>query len=297
MDKVIESIVVGVLIGTITRLFLLRMDYRQYPGYPHGYIVHIALGGIASALGAVAVAAIYKENFTAVTFLALAAQQFREIRNMERETLKNLEQAELVPRGLDYIEGIAKVFEARNYLVMGTAFLTSLTDFLFSWMWAIVLGAILMILTRTFMRGKVVGEIAKVVPAKLSFKGSLLMVDDIVIMNVGLKKVKEKILADGLAVKIIPNDINARATLHDMGQRQAIVHDCTVILGTKKEVDEIEYTPLARKQIDNGELGIYIVPVEKDLDALITAIKRIPVLESAIRKPLFTQAGKKASGG
>lgn len=297
MDKVLESIIVGVILGIATRLLLLRMDYRQYPGYPHGYIVHLALGGVASALGAVAVAAIYEKNYTAVTFLALAAQQFREIRNMERETLKNLEKAELVPRGLDYIEGIAKVFEARNYLVMGTAFFTSLVDFLFSWPWAVALGAIFIILSRFFMRGKVIGEIAKVIPAKLYFKGSFLMVDDIVVMNVGLKKVREKILHDGLAVKIIPNDSNSRATLHDMGQRQAIVHDCSIILGTKKEVDDIEYTPLARKQIDTGEIGVYIVPVEKNLDALITAIKRIPVLESAVRKPLFTEAGRKLNGG
>lgn len=292
MDKVLESIIVGTIIGVITRVLLLRMDYRQYPGYPHGYIIHLALGGIASALGAVAVAALNDKNYTAVTFLALAAQQFREIRNMERETLKNLEKADLVPRGLDYIEGIAKVFEARNYLVMGTAFFTSLIDFLFSWPWAVVVGAVLIVFSRTMMRGKVLGQIATVVPAKLYFNGSLLMIDDIVVMNVGLKKVREKILSDGLAVKIIPNDANARTTLHDMGQRQAIVHDCAIILGTKKEVDDIEYTPLARKQIDTGEIGIYIVPVEKNLDALITAIKRIPVLESAVRKPLFTEAGR-----
>ncbi|HBK52913.1 MAG TPA: hypothetical protein DDZ44_03100, partial [Syntrophomonas wolfei] len=61
--------------------------------------------------------AIAKPDYVAVTFLALAAQQFREIRNMERETLSKLEESKLIPRGPDYIEGIARVFEARNYLV------------------------------------------------------------------------------------------------------------------------------------------------------------------------------------
>ena len=36
-----------------------------------------------------------------------------------------LEENTLVPRGLDYIEGIAKVFESRNYLVMLVALVTS----------------------------------------------------------------------------------------------------------------------------------------------------------------------------
>ena len=112
MENYLSAIIAGTLVGTITRALLLRLDYRQYPGYPHGYISHLALGFIASALGAVAVPAILKPDFTAFTFLALAAQQFREIRSMERQTLENLEQTELVRRGNDYIEGIARTFEA-----------------------------------------------------------------------------------------------------------------------------------------------------------------------------------------
>lgn len=78
----------GLGIGTISRIVLLKNDYRNYPGYPHGYVTHISLGFIAAALGAVAVPALVEKEYTAVTFLALAAQQFREIRNMERESLK-----------------------------------------------------------------------------------------------------------------------------------------------------------------------------------------------------------------
>lgn len=119
-------IIIGTLAGSITRIVLLRVDYRQYPGYPHGYIVHLTLGVIASALGAVAIPAIIEKDFTAFTFLALATQQFREIRNQERTTLESLEETELIKRGKDYIEGIAKTFEARNYLVMSTAFIAAL---------------------------------------------------------------------------------------------------------------------------------------------------------------------------
>jgi uncharacterized protein len=292
MEKVTQTIVVGTTLGFITRLLLLRLDYRQYPGYPHGYIIHLALGFIASALGAVAIASLTKPDFAAVTFLALAAQQFRDIRNMERETLTNIESAALIPRGLDYIEGIAKVFEARNYLVMATSFIVSLVFYNLTLFWAILVGLILIIISRFYMRGKVIEDIADVVPARLSFKNSLLVIDDNVVMNVGLKEMREKILRDGLAVKIIPKNANGRATLHDMGQRQAIVHDTSVILGTKKEVDSLEFTSMARKNVDTGEIVFYMVPVEKNTDALIKAIKRVPVLESAVRKPLSTEAGK-----
>jgi hypothetical protein len=212
-------ILAGVLAGTISRALLLRIDYRQYPGYPHGYLAHLSLGFISSALGAVAVPAILKPDYTAVTFLALAAQQFREIRNMERRTLESLESTELVKRGLDYIEGIARTFEARNYLVMGTAFATSLAAQFGGFFAAVVTALVALIVSRVFMSGEVIGNICDVVPATLSFKGPILMVDEIGIMNVGLASMRAKIIKDGLAVKIIPRDGNARATIHDIGQR------------------------------------------------------------------------------
>ncbi|HOV78645.1 MAG TPA: YIEGIA family protein [Bacillota bacterium] len=279
-------ILAGVLAGTAARIILLRIDYRQYPGYPHGYLSHVSLGFIASALGAVAVPAILKPDYTAVTFLALAAQQFREIRNMERRTLESLERTELVKRGLDYIEGIARTFEARNYLVMGTSFFTSLAAQFGGLPTACVAAAVLLMACSYFMSGEVLGDICDVVPADLSFRGSVLMVDEIGLMNVGLKSMREKILAEGLAVKIKPRDGNARATVHDIGQRMAVAFTAAVIVGTKKDVDTPELTPMARKNPDTGEVGLFILPVEKDMEQLIAAVKLTPVLESARSKPL-----------
>lgn len=66
--------------GILSRLNMLRTDYRQYPTYPHGKIIHVSLGVIAAGLGAVAVPALLEKNYTAVTFLSLAAQQFRDVR-------------------------------------------------------------------------------------------------------------------------------------------------------------------------------------------------------------------------
>ena len=86
MNEYTFPILYGVVVGVLTRLYLLRTDYRQYPTYLHGRTIHIALGVIAAGLGTIAVPAIMEKEFTAITFLALAASQFREVRNMERNT-------------------------------------------------------------------------------------------------------------------------------------------------------------------------------------------------------------------
>jgi len=295
MEKYIITIIAGTLVGTLTRVLLLRMDYRQYPGYPHGVISHISLGFIASALGAVAVPAIMEPDYTAFTFLALAAQQFREIRNIERETLTNMEETWLVQRGKDYIEGIARTFEARNYLVMLAAFFTSLAHEISGIAGAAGMGIILIIFAMTFKTGESIGDICEVLPAKVYFKNSLLCVDNINFMSVGLKEMREKITRDALGVIIKPKDDDARATLSNMGQRMAIAHTAAIVLGTKKDVDIPEFTPLVRKDPDTGKAALYIVPAEKDIEALVAAVNRTPVLESARLRPSRTQAGRIAA--
>jgi len=290
------TIGLGVLMGTLARVYTLRSDYRQYPGYPHGYVTHISLGVIAAALGSVALPAIAEKEFAAVTFVALAAQQFREVRNMERESLAALEEAELVPRGHDYIEGIAKVFEARNYLAIVTALATSSANFYTHWpLFSIIVGVIFVLISKRLMKGRVIGQIAVVKPAVLHFEGALLKIGDIDIMNIGLPRMRKKVSTDGLGVIIHPKDDNARATLHNMGQRQAIIHVAVAILGTKKDVDTPEFTPMTRKDIDTGAIAFYCMPAEKDIESLIAAVERTPVLESAKRAPLKSKAGKIAA--
>ena len=296
MEEYGIMVLLSIALGTMGRILLLKTDYRQYPGYPHGYIVHISLGFIAAALGAVAIPALVEQEFTAVTFLALAAQQFREVRNMERNFLENLEDGDIVKRGHDYIEGIAKVFEARNYLVMIISFGTSAAIFFVNWMAGLAVGLVLIYFSIRLMQGQTIKDIAEVKAAQLRFDGPLLMIGDgIVLMNVGLEESKEKILKEGLAVVIKPKDDNARATLHNLGQRQAIVHIAASILGTKAEIGEPEWTPLARKNIDTGVIGLYILPNEPDMKALIKAVEMSPVLESSRRNILATGAGKYAS--
>lgn len=290
-----SSIIGGLAAGVLARLFMLRLDYRQYPTYPHDLITHIALGSIAALIGAVFIPALLLKQYTAVTFLALAAEQFRNVRNMERETLTKLEETELVPRGIDYIEGIARTFEARNYLTIFIAIIASGLTVWLGWLYAVIATAIIIVLSQFLKTGRVVGDIAEVAAARLHFQGPILMVDDIFVMNVGYPPAREKILVEGLAVLIKPKDDNGRAILHNVGQRQAILHTAAALLGTKREIAEPEFAPLARKNIDTGAVGMFILPLEKDFECLRNIIERTPVLESASRKPLDTQAGRIAS--
>lgn len=288
-------ILTGVAAGFIDRWATLKNDHRHYPTYPHGHLTHLALGFIAAALGAVAVPAIAKPDYTAVTFLALAAQQFREIRRLERETLDNLEVNRLVARGNDYIEGIAQVFEARNYLVMLTALLTSATTYFWGWPYAVMVAVICIVASITWMNGLFIGDIAEIYPAELFFEGSLLKIEDVVIMNVGLPQTRKRILEQGLAVIIKPKDDDARLTLHAPGQRMAIIHDVVSILGSKVDIGETELKPLARADLDKGYLCLFIVTNEPDIECLIEIIKKVPVLETDRGTTLKTQIGRKAA--
>jgi hypothetical protein len=296
MSKYLAVVAVGVVMGVLARLYMLRVDYRQYPSYPQGYLIHLSLGLIAAFLGAVAVPALIAREYTAVTFLALAAQQFRDIREMERKSLENIEDTELVPRGSAYIEDIAKAFESRNYLAILTSLFTSLVlQFSNNIPAAILAGMVIILVLSLMARRKKIRDIAVVRPAKIHFENSLLCVENIIVMNVGYTDSRKIIEEKGLAVMIEPKNDNARATLSNVGQRQAIVHDVASLLGVKRDVTDVDFMPLARIDLDTGRVGLIIVPMERDMESLVEAVKRVPVLESSRRKPLESFAGKQAA--
>jgi len=295
MDKTIQSILLATIIGTVARYFMLRRDYRQYPSYPHGVITHLALGLIAAFLGSVAFPALLEKEFTAVTFLALAATQFREVRDMERTLLNSLEQSELVKRGPDYIEGIARAFEARNYLVMLISFLVAIITYYTNIGIGVVAGFLLTLASNKLRKGKEIGQIAKVRQGRLYFEGANLFVDGIHFMNLATREVREQVLKRGIGIVIEPFDDDARAILANNGQRLAIAHDCASLLGVYRDVDTAEFTPILRRDLDTGRVGFIMLPLEKDTQMLIEAIKRVPVLESAISSPLKNYIGRKAA--
>jgi hypothetical protein len=280
------SILAGVVVGALTRAYLLRADFRIYPTYPHGWVTHLSLGVVAALLGAVIVPAIAAREFTAAAFVALAAQQFREVRAAERDSLAALEQMERVARGADYVEGIARVFEARNYLSMLTAAVASGMAHLLGWQLGLAAGILSLLVAAGFRQGKQVGGIAEVRPGRLHFEGSMLYVDDVQLMAVGLRDSRQYLLRHGRGVILEPRDLDARATLATSGQRQAIAHDAAAAVGLRKDYGTPEFTPLVRVDLDTGRVGLVIVPIHDSLPALIEGVRRVPLLESARRRPL-----------
>lgn len=281
------------LAGISIRLIMLRSDYRQYPSSPHSLISHIAMAAIASVLGAVATPAFLEKEYTAVTFLALAATQFREIRSVERESLQSLEETELVQRGQAYIEDTAKKFESRNYVAMMTAFCFSAFYYIIHIYLSAQLSIVLSLMITAFidgmvyiyMRGGEIADIADIYIKKVKHNGPLVTVDDVVLINVGNKKSLEIILKNANGILLKPRNKDAAVTLANLGQRQAILNNCATILGIRKDIDEPDFTPIARRQPENGDIAILIICMEDDRNVLIDAIAKTPILESAKRKP------------
>lgn len=293
MNEYTYPILLGVLVGTIFRLFMLRTDYRQYPTYLHGKIIHIALGFIAANLGAVAVPAIMEKEFTAVTFLTIAASQFREVRNMERNTLSEMDSFELVPRGKTYIEGIAIAFESRNYLVIFTSLLTTLSYLVFGFIGMVPVVIVCFFLCQKLMSGSTMGQIVHIEHSEIKFDGAGLYVDNIYMMNIGLPQRQEEILKYGMGFILKPKSFDVRSTIANLGQRQAILHDISVSLGVFRDSGTPALVPIIKRDLDDGRIGVFILPQDKDINRAIKVISAVPVLENAIRMPTESNAHKK----
>jgi uncharacterized protein len=293
MNEYTYPIIFGVIVGTLGRIYMLRTDYRQYPTYLHGKIIHIALGFIAAGLGTVAIPSIMEEEFTAITFLTLAASQFREVRNMERNTLSMLDGYELVPRGSTYIEGIAVAFESRNYLVIFTSFVSTFSYIVFNIYIAIVIALIALLISRKLMAGGKLKDIVDVEYVEPRFDGAGLYVDNIYIMNIGLPKRQEEVLKYGMGFILKPKNFNSRSTIANLGQRQAILHDVSTALGVYRDSGTPALVPLAKRDLDDGRVGVFVLPQEKNIEMAITIIGNVPTLENAIRMPTERNAKEK----
>jgi uncharacterized protein len=295
MSEYTYPILFGLAVGTLTRIYMLRTDYRQYPTYLHGKIIHIALGFIAAGLGTVAIPSIMEEDFTAITFLTLAASQFREVRNMERNTLTELDSYEMVPRGKTYIEGVAIAFESRNYLVIFTSLLSTLGFLLFN-IWGGLVAALLAIIISTkLMSGGKLKDIVDVEFVEPRFDGAGLYVDNIYIMNIGLPERQEEVLRYGMGFILSPKNFNARSTIANLGQRQAILHDVSTALGVYRDSGTPALVPLAKRDLEDGRVGVFVLPQEKDINKALKIIEAVPTLENAIRMPTERQTNRKGS--
>lgn len=284
-------ILIPILCGTLARYFTLIVDYRQYPSYPNGYLIHLVTGFISSGIGSIAIPALLEKNFEAVTFLLLATEQFREVRRIEKESLQALDNIEHVFRGESYIDGIAKTFEARNYFSLLVSFATSLTmhlipneNILMSIICGISSGILSIYILKNFSKGKSVEDIAYIKLAKITIRNSELYVDDIFITNhLGLDYSRNLVESSGIAAILHPKEKHFARILNHNGQRQAILFETCRLLGLKR----YHYTKCDYK---TGRIAIVMVPIVYDEGAFIETIKKTPLLESIKKSSIIMKS-------
>lgn len=275
--------ILGLAAGVLSRLLSLKSGRRDYPGYPSGYVIQLAMALIAALIGSAIVTALVAKQLTAATFLTLAATQFYNMRQSERKTLEQEEKLILVPRGPSYIEGIARTYEARNFLAMLVALAVSGLTALGGPVAGILAGVAVTVLAQQMMAGGVVGDVIDVNPGVIRFtKESLLYVDDVMLMEVGLPHSRQRWLAEGYGIILTPKGPRGQAVLWNIAQRQAITHEAATAVGVQKDMGYPEQGALTRMELPNatGRAALGLIPVDRDLQKLVKAIRQTPLLES-----------------
>lgn len=275
-------VICGIIMGTVARFITLKVDTRQNPSYPNGYFINIVIGAVASTLGAVFIPTLLTKNFTAVTFLTLAIQHFRDIRKLERESLEKLESIEYSKRGEAYIDGIAKTYEARNYHSLLTALFTVLilkiffTDnYIINFAIALVSGLTAIFLLQFFTKGKKIGDICTLTVGEISIENSDLYVDGMFVTNtLGTERSRQLFMNEGIGIVVHPKKDKFRLTLDNLGQRQAMLFEATRTFGVKR----FKFT---RRNFKEGTIIIAFVPIIKNPEGIIEVIKKTPVLENS----------------
>ena len=292
MDK---AFFIGIIIGMLSRFIMLHLEQKQYPTEPNILLSQLVLAFVASSLGALLVPALIERSYTSITFLSLAAQQFRQVRDNRRDTLQNLEDVQLIQRGNAFIEEIARTYEVRNYTCIVTSFMTVgiyyviTSEFKLGEIPSIIIssicGVVLAFMLKKALTRQSIGDIADVVPAEISFVNeSIMQIGELKgITNVGLEEDRQKYLTKGLGIEIIPKDKSYFniGTIYDPGQRQAIIYNIYSRIGISREDTEPAFYPLPRINLKNGSLMIAVVPVDRDINKLIDAVKSCPILSSA----------------
>ncbi|MGZ6550732.1 MAG: YIEGIA domain-containing protein [Tumebacillaceae bacterium] len=276
----LSMICTGFLVGTFSRITTIKTEQRQYPSHPNGSLIHVVTGMVAAIVGSIFLPAVLTKNFVAVSFLALTMGQLRDVRKMEKSSLDALEKTEFVPRGSAYIDGIAKTFEARNYIALLTSAITTLTMHLIPGHHnlldipgGVIVGLLLLWVLRRLSKGKTVGDIADIRIGALHFKGNDLYVEDLRVTNIGLPDVQERFATEGVGVIVTPHDTHARIALANDGQRQAIEHEAARTLGLKG----FHYK---QRDFDSGRLCFALIPIHQNNDDLLRIIRHVPLLES-----------------
>ena len=275
-------IITGIVAGFVARIITLVVDKRQIPTFPNGQYINLVTGFIAASLGAVAIPALIMQDFTAITFLALATQHFRDIRKIEFDSLTKLDDAGFSKRGEAYIDGIAKTYEARLYMSLVTSVVTVLfmlmarkTNTYLQVAIGLAAGLAAVMIMKHYTKGKTVGDICEIKQGNIRVEGSELFVDDIFVTSaLGTARSRELFEKQGLGVVIRPKDEMFHITLDNYGQREAMVFEAGRALGVKR-------FSFSRKSYSKGVIVIALVPIIGDIDVMMSAIKHTPILESS----------------
>ena len=292
MDK---AFFIAVVIGILSRIIMINLDQRQYPTQPNILLSQLVLAFVASSLGALLIPALLERSYTSITFLSLAAEQFRQVRENRRNTLQNLEEQQLVKRGNAFIEEIARTYEVRNYMCIVTSFFTIglyyilLTEINIGSNIALIISSIsglvlALILRKLLSRGEI-SDIADVVEVDISFVNeSIMQIGELKgITNIGLESDRKRFLEKGIGIEIIPKDNSYKnaGILYDPGQRQAIAYNLYSRLGILREGNEPAFVPLPRRNPNKESLVLAFIPIEKDAQKVIEAVKSAPIVSSA----------------
>ncbi len=289
-----HSFIVAMVLGILCRALVLRVTDKQYPTRPQDYLEQIITSGLASSLGAIALPALMDKEFSALTFFAIAIQQFQGLAEQERITLENIDGDEIVPKGSSYVEEIASTYEARSYisllssLVASGLFILCSNRFKFGFILCTIVAtigaSIVGILIRRYLRRDSIGDIADIYPAKIHFYESMLKVNDVDIASIGLKDTRKRYLKEAIAIEIVPRNIGDFGIISDIGQRQAILHNIFIHMGINKDVDEKDILTISKMNLNKHTIVIPYIPIMKDINTMIEVAKSTPIIENAKSK-------------
>ena len=299
-----HAFITAMIIGTLCRFFVLRVEDKQYPSRPQDYIEQIIIAALAASLGAVALPALIDKEFSALTFLAVGIQQFQGLSQQEKITLENIDSDEIVSKGEGYINEIATTYEVRSYISLFSALLSSIVyiyiarkfdaDILICIIAASIAGIIVGLFFRRVLRRPSINDVAEIYMAKISFEEQLLKVNDITMTNIGLKDTRKKYLEQGMAIEIVPKSMTDFGIINDIDQQRAIMHNIYIHLGFAKDVDEKDLLPIARTNLDKKSVVIIMIPLIKDEVTFMQVTGSTPVLDTSKgkqsaykKKPLF----------
>lgn len=282
---------VALVLGMLSRLIVLRMVNKQQPTQPQDYIEQLILSFIASALGAIAFPALLDKEFAALTFLSVGIQQFQEVASEEQLTLSNLDKVDLVAKGSTYINEVSKNYEVRNYLSIFSSLAASMAfilannelklNLIMCTILAIIATGIVGYIFKKILANKSLEDIVDVEVVPIEFDGPLLTINETVITNVGLEDSKNRYLKKGIGIKVIPKDIIAAGIISDSAQQQAMVHNVYLHMGIDRDVDEPEFVPIARTNPNDRSVNFGFIPLVRDIDLTVEAVKSTPILDSA----------------